>query len=263
VVAAAAAAAAAAAVAAAIPNGERRDHRPHFPVWKHLRRNPVRRKKRQKKSSILIFMATTFKKNESGSDFQQIQIWNDRSQKQKKNRVGLVQLGASVVRTRVGLVRSGASVVRTERSGALLKCALGCALLAHFASEVRSSQAKCALKIGVCRLSAHLKAPQTDFATCALPKCASRAQNPTFAPYLRTLFSALESYSSFLWCFLLPVIAGLRPHNLCFANKQYFSFQINLIFPPLAGTVRESIVLETVVLQRDLFAPFACTRSEY
>jgi hypothetical protein len=113
--------------------------------------------------------------------------------------------------SRVCLVRSGASVVRTKQSGALLKCALGCALLAHFASKVRSSQAKCALKIGVRRPSAHLKAPQTDVATCAFPKCASRTQNPTFAPYLHTLFSALESYSSFLWCFLLPVIAGLRP----------------------------------------------------
>jgi hypothetical protein len=49
----------------------------------YLRRNPVRRKKRQKKS-IFIY-GTTFKKNESGSDFQQIQIWNDCSQKQKKN----------------------------------------------------------------------------------------------------------------------------------------------------------------------------------
>jgi hypothetical protein len=49
----------------------------------HLRRNPIRRKKRQKKS-IFIY-GTTFKKNASGSDFQRIQIWNDRSQKQKKN----------------------------------------------------------------------------------------------------------------------------------------------------------------------------------
>ncbi len=112
---------------------------------------------------------------------------------------------------RVCLVRSGASLVRTKRSGALLKCALGCTLLAHFANKVWSLQAKCALKIGVCRPSAHFKAPQTDFATCALPKCASRAQNPTFAPYLCTLFSALESYLLFLWCFLSPVIAGLRP----------------------------------------------------
>ena len=143
----------------------------------------------------------------------------------------------------------------------MFKCKLlGCALLAHFASEVRSSQAKCALKIGFRRPSAHLKAPQTDFANCALPKCASRAQNPTFAPYLCTSFSALESYSSFLWCFLSPVIAGLRPHNLHFANKQYYSFRINLIFPPLAGTGRESIVLETVVSQRDLLVPLASTR---
>jgi hypothetical protein len=89
------------------------------------------------------------------------------------------------VHIRVGLVWSGTTVVRTKRSEALLKCALGCALLAHFASEVQSLQAKCALKIGVRRPSAHLRdltAPQTDFATCALPKCASRAQNPTFAP---------------------------------------------------------------------------------
>jgi hypothetical protein len=151
----------------------------------------------------------------------------------------------------VGLVWLGASIVRTKRSGVLLKCALGCTLLAHFASKVWSLQAKCALKIGVRRPSSHLKAPQTDFATCALPKCASRAQNPTFAPYLHTSFSALESYSLFLWCFLSPVIAGLKPHNICFANKQYYSFQIILIFPPLAGAGRESIVLEIVVSQRD------------
>jgi hypothetical protein len=41
------------------------------------------KKKRQKKS-IFIY-GTTFKKNESGRDFQRVQIWNDRSQKQKKN----------------------------------------------------------------------------------------------------------------------------------------------------------------------------------
>jgi hypothetical protein len=117
---------------------------------------------------------------------------------------------------RVGLVRLGVSVVRTKRSGALLSAHLACALLAHFASKVRSLQAKCALK--VCRPSAHLKANQTYFATCALPKCASRAQNPTFAPYLRTSFSALESYSSLLKSFLLPVIAAGRPPNLNFAS---------------------------------------------
>jgi hypothetical protein len=49
----------------------------------HLQRNPLRRKKRQKK--YIFIYGTTFKKNESGSNFQQIQIWNDRSQKQKKN----------------------------------------------------------------------------------------------------------------------------------------------------------------------------------
>ena len=46
-------------------------------------RNPYRKKKRQKKS--IFFYGTTFKKNESGRDFQRGQIWNDRSQKQKKN----------------------------------------------------------------------------------------------------------------------------------------------------------------------------------
>jgi len=40
---------------------------PPFPVWKHMRRNPYRNKKRQKKS-IFIY-GTTFKKNESGRDF--------------------------------------------------------------------------------------------------------------------------------------------------------------------------------------------------
>ncbi len=52
----------------------------------HLWRNPLRRKKRQKKS-IFIY-GTTFKKNESGSDFQLIQIWNDCSQIKIKNTAG-------------------------------------------------------------------------------------------------------------------------------------------------------------------------------
>ncbi len=122
--------------------------------------------------------------------------------------------------------------MRTKRSGALLKCALDCALLAQFASKVRSSQAKCALKIGVCRPSAHLKVPQTYFATCALPKCASRAQNPTFSPYLRTSFSALESYSSLLYSFLSPVFAASRPPSLDFA--------IVLVPSPSFSTLRSS-----------------------
>jgi hypothetical protein len=58
------AAAAAAMAAAAIPNGERCDHCPHFPVCKHLRRNPLRRKKRQKKS-IFIY----------GNNFKEKQIF--------------------------------------------------------------------------------------------------------------------------------------------------------------------------------------------
>jgi hypothetical protein len=48
-----------------------------------LRRNPYRKKKRQKKSFFIY--GTTFKKNESGRDFQRGQIWNNRSQKQKKD----------------------------------------------------------------------------------------------------------------------------------------------------------------------------------
>ncbi len=102
----------------------------------------------------------------------------------------------------------------TKWSGALLKCALGCALLAHFASKVRSSQTKCALKIGVHRPSAHLRAPQTDFATCALPKCASRAQNPTFAPYLRTSKikeAQMKSANGYLCPFFAP-LAKARQH---------------------------------------------------
>ncbi len=41
--AAAAVAVAAAAAAVAIPNREQCNHCPHFPVWKHLQRSPVRR----------------------------------------------------------------------------------------------------------------------------------------------------------------------------------------------------------------------------
>ncbi len=44
-----AAAAAAVAAEAKIPNGERSDHRSHFPVWKHLRRNPFKRRKKAEK----------------------------------------------------------------------------------------------------------------------------------------------------------------------------------------------------------------------
>jgi hypothetical protein len=40
------------------------------------------KKKRQKK--YFFIYGTTFKKNKSGRDFQRGQIWNDRSQKQKK-----------------------------------------------------------------------------------------------------------------------------------------------------------------------------------
>jgi hypothetical protein len=63
----------------------RRHHCHHFVIvttHPHLQRNPLRRKKRQNKS-IFIY-GTTFKKNKSGSDFQRIQIWDNRSQKQKQ-----------------------------------------------------------------------------------------------------------------------------------------------------------------------------------
>ncbi len=160
--------------------------------------------------------------------------------------------------TRVGLVRSGASVVRTKRSGALLKCALGCALLAHFAREVWNSQAKCALKIGVRRPSAHLKTPQTDFATCALPKCASGAQNRTFAPTCALCFLRWNHTHHFCGAFYRQLSLDSDLTTFVLPIKKYYLFQINLIFPPLAGT--ESIVLETVVSQRDIFAPFACAR---
>ncbi len=84
--------------------------------------------------------------------------------------------------------------------------------------------------------------------------CTSRMQNPTFAPCLCTSFSALESYLLFLWSFLLPVIAGLRPHNLCFANKQYYSFQINLIFLPLVGTGRDNCTVDCSMAERFICA---------
>jgi hypothetical protein len=60
--------------------------------------------------------------------------------------------------------------VRTMQSGVLLGAHLACAPLAHF-----------------CKLSVHF----VNFATCTLPKCASEMQNPTFAPFLRTLFLRL------------------------------------------------------------------------
>ncbi len=80
---------------------------------------------------------------------------------------------------RVGLVRSGASVVRTKWSGALLSAHLACALLAQFASEVRSSQAKCALKIRVSQAKCALKSAPDQFCDLRPSQVRKRAQNPT------------------------------------------------------------------------------------
>jgi len=44
----------------------------------------IQKKEKTEKVNFYIY-GTTFKKNESGRDFQRVQIWNDRSQKQKKN----------------------------------------------------------------------------------------------------------------------------------------------------------------------------------
>ncbi len=93
----------------------------------------------------------------------------------------------------------GMSKVRTKRSGVLLIAHLACTILAHFASQVRT-------------LSILQLAPFPSVQV-------SRVQVPTFVPYLCTSFSALESKSSFQWSYLLPVIAGLRPPNLRFANN--------------------------------------------
>ncbi len=62
----------------------------------------------------------------------------------------------ALVTNRVFLARAGADIVRIEGFLAISKCTFACAILAHFAV----------------------------FATYALPKVASRAQNRCFAPYL-------------------------------------------------------------------------------
>jgi hypothetical protein len=46
---------------------------------------PPRLAPHQKAEQVFFIYGITFKKNESGRDFQLGQIWNDRSQKQKKN----------------------------------------------------------------------------------------------------------------------------------------------------------------------------------
>ena len=85
--------------------------------------------------------------------------------------MGWVTYGSSrFMATRVFLARAGADVVRIQGFLVISKCAFACALLAHF----------------------------TVFATYALPKVASRAQNRCFAPYLRPSVSALESYTFIL-----------------------------------------------------------------
>jgi hypothetical protein len=82
------------------------------------------------------------------------------------------------------LVWSGASVVPTKQSRVLLSVHLACALLAHFASKVPSLQAKCTPK----------STPDRFCNLCPFQVCKyDRVQNATFAPYLRTSFSALES----------------------------------------------------------------------
>ena len=68
------------------------------------------------------------------------------------------------------LARAGTDVVRIEGFLVIFKCAFAHTLLVHFAV----------------------------FATCALPKVASRAQNRCFAPYLRHSVSELESYTFIL-----------------------------------------------------------------
>jgi len=45
----------------------------------------IHSEKRKGRKSLFLIYGTTFKKNESGRDFQRGQIWNDRSQKPKKN----------------------------------------------------------------------------------------------------------------------------------------------------------------------------------
>ncbi len=68
------------------------------------------------------------------------------------------------------LAKASADVVRIKGFLAISKCTFARALLAHFAV----------------------------FATCVLPKVASRAQNRCFAPYLQPSVYALESYTFIL-----------------------------------------------------------------
>jgi hypothetical protein len=90
-----------------------------------MRRNPCRRKKRQKKS-IFIY-GTTFKKNESGRDFQQGQIWNDRSQKQNRTTAGTQYYcllydiyGNHTFCCKRGSKKRAHNVIATDSAGALL-----------------------------------------------------------------------------------------------------------------------------------------------
>jgi hypothetical protein len=54
------------------------------PIFSESRFGTLANKNKKELRQAPIY-GTTFKKNESGSDFQRIQIWNNRSQKQKKN----------------------------------------------------------------------------------------------------------------------------------------------------------------------------------
>ena len=138
--------------------------------------------------------------------------------------------------SRVCLVRSGMSVVRTKRSGVLLKRALGCALLAHFASKVWSLQAKCALKIGVRRPSAQLKALPHRFCNLRPSQVHKQGAKPNICALL----------AHFIFCvgIILVVSVVLFIASYCQTQtsqpsfcqyKQYYSFQINLISPPPRG----------------------------
>jgi len=72
---------------------------------------------KKRKGRKCLFFGTTFKKNESGGDFQRVQIWNDCSQKQKKN------YGSHPLKSKkyfgVGIIFSVRTTSRSSYVGAL------------------------------------------------------------------------------------------------------------------------------------------------
>jgi hypothetical protein len=110
---------------------------------------------------------------------------------------------------------------------------LACALLAHFANQVRT--------LSILRLA-------------PFPSAQIGRKTQHLHPICTLCFLRWNHTRRFCGAFYHQLLLDSDLTIFILPNKQYYSFQINLIFLPLMGTGRKSIVLETVVSQRFICA---------